>query len=204
MINKNVVYLAVVSLTAACGGGGGDAEQTAADTTSANTAAAPAAAAPAAPAAAATVTDPQIAAIVVAANEADIKWARLALEKTQNAEVRGFAEAMVNDHGGVNQKAVELVTRLGVTPEPNPTSQQLAQGGDATHATLSGKSGAEFDKAYIANEVTYHQTVLDAIDNTLVPSAQNAELKELLVSVRPAFVNHLQRAQQVQTAVGGQ
>lgn len=203
MNNKNLVYLALLSLTAACGGG--DAGETAADTTSSATAAAPAAeAAPAAPAAAGTVTDPQIAAIVVAANEADIKWARLALEKTQNPEVRGFAEAMVNDHGGVNQTAVELVTRLGVTPEPNPTSQQLSQGGDATHATLSGKSGADFDKAYIANEVAYHRTVLDAVDNTLIPNAQNAELKELLVSVRPAFVNHLQRAEQVQAAVGGQ
>jgi putative membrane protein len=117
MMKKSLAYLAALSLTTACGGGD-DAGQTQAD--SAATSAAPAAA-PAAPA----VTDPQIAAIVVAANEADIKWARLALEKTQNAQVRGFAEAMVNDHGGVNQQAVELVTRLGVAPEPNPTSQQL-------------------------------------------------------------------------------
>ena len=202
MMKKSLVYLAALSLTAACGGGG-DAGQTEAD--SAATSAAPALApAPAAASAAPAVTDPQIAAIVVAANEADIKWARLALEKTQNPQVRGFAEAMVNDHGGVNQKAVELVTRLGVTPEPNPTSQQLAQGGDATHGTLSGKSGAEFDKAYIDNEVAYHRTVLEAVDNTLIPNAQNAELKELLVSVRPAFENHLKRAEQVQAAVGGQ
>lgn len=202
MTNKPLVYLAALSL-AACGGG--ESGQTEADTASAPAAAAPAPAPPA-PAAtgAATVTDPQIAAIVVAANEADIKWAKLALEKSQNAEVRGFAEAMVNDHGGVNQKAVELVTRLGVTPEPNPTSQQLSQGGDTTRESLNAKSGADFDKAYIANEVAYHRTVLDAVDNTLIPNAQNAELKELLVSVRPAFVNHLQRAEQVQAAVGGQ
>lgn len=203
MMNKSLVYLAALSLTAACGGGG-DAGQTEADAAATSAAPAAAPAASAASAAAPAVTDPQIAAIVVAANEADIKWAKLALEKTQNPEVRGFAEAMVNDHGGVNQKAVELVTRLGVTPEPNPTSQQLAQGGDATHGTLSQKSGAEFDKAYIDNEVAYHRTVLAAVDNTLIPNAQNAELKELLVSVRPAFENHLKRAEQVQAAVGGQ
>jgi putative membrane protein len=46
--------------------------------------------------------------------------------------------------------------------------------------------------------------VLEAVDNTLIPSAQNAELKELLVSVRPAFENHLKRAEQVQAAIGGQ
>ncbi len=39
---------------------------------------------------------------------------------------------------------------------------------------------------YIANEVTYHQMVLDAIDNTLIPNAQNAELRALLEQSRPS------------------
>jgi putative membrane protein len=62
-------------------------------------------------------------------------------------------------------------------------------------------SGAAFDKAYIDNEVAYHQAVLDAVDKTLIPSASNAELKALLVKVRPAFVAHLEHAKAIQSSL---
>ncbi|MBW3630335.1 MAG: DUF4142 domain-containing protein [Gemmatimonadetes bacterium] len=156
-----------------------------------------------APAAAGTVTDPQIAAIVVAANDADIATGELAKTKGTNPQVKEFANRMITDHTGVNKAATDLVGKLGVTPEPNPTSEQLRQGGEQQVATLQGQSGAAFDRAYIAHEVTYHQQVLDAIDQTLIPNAQNAELKALLEQTRPAVEAHLQHAKQIQTSLGG-
>jgi putative membrane protein len=85
-----------------------------------------------------------------------------------------------------------------VTPEDNDTSKSLTSGGMATRTRLAGLSGKAFDKAYVDNEVTYHQTVLDALDKTLIPNASNAELKALLVKVRPAFVAHLEHAKHIQ------
>lgn len=142
--------------------------------------------------------DAQIAAIVVAANTVDIDAGKLAEKKTKNKEVRAFAKQMVHDHSAVNKQAVALVTKLHVTPEENDTSKSLTQGGESTRDRLKGLSGAEFDKAYVDNEVSYHQTVLDALDKTLTPSASNAELKALLVKVRPAFVAHLDHAKHIQ------
>ncbi|MGZ5232685.1 MAG: DUF4142 domain-containing protein, partial [Burkholderiales bacterium] len=66
---------------------------------------------------------------------------------------------------------------------------------------LKALKGAEFDKAYVDNEVTYHQSVLDALDKTLIPSAKNEELKSLLVKVRPAFVAHLDHAKHIQASL---
>ena len=140
------------------------------------------------------VTDPQIASIVVTANQVDIDAGNLAKEKSTNAEVKKFAQTMVTDHTGVNKSAVDLVTKLKVTPEDNPTSQALKGGGEKNVANLKTLSGAAFDKAYIDHEVDYHQAVLDAVDKTLIPGAKNAELKALLVKVRPAFVAHLEHA----------
>jgi putative membrane protein len=91
---------------------------------------------------------------------------------------------------------------LKVTPEDNPTSQSLKAGGEKNLATLEGLSGAAFDKAYIDNEVTYHQAVIDAIDKTLIPDAKNADLKALLVKVRPAFVAHMEHAKMIQSSLG--
>jgi putative membrane protein len=146
-------------------------------------------------------TDPQIAAIVVTANQVDIDAGKLAASKTRTKDVKAFADRMVADHSGVNKAASELVQRIGVKPDDNPTSESLKQGGEANVANLKTMEGRRFDKAYIDHEVTYHETVLDALDKTLIPSAQNAELKALLVKVRPAFVAHLEHARHLQASL---
>jgi putative membrane protein len=150
---------------------------------------------------AAAINDAQIAAIVVTANQVDIDAGKLAAATSTNAEVKKFGELMVTDHTAVNKAAVELVTRLGVKPEDNPTAQSLADGGKANLANLRTLKGAAFDRAYVAHEVEYHQAVLDAVDKVLIPGASNAELKALLVKVRPAFVAHLEHAKQVQQSL---
>lgn len=150
------------------------------------------------PAPTATLSDANIAAIVVAANTIDIKNGELARTKTRNDAVKKFADQMVTDHTSVNKQAVDLVTRLGVTPEENETSLGLVASTDATRAQLSARTGTDFDKAYVDNEVAYHQAVLDMLDNTLIPGAANAELKTLLQNTRPAFVAHLDHAKMIQ------
>lgn len=143
-------------------------------------------------------TDPQIAAIVVTANQVDIDAARLAKSRSTNKDVQDFAQLMITDHSAVNKAATDLVQKLHVTPEPNPTSASLQKGGDDNLAALKKLQGHAFDKAYVDHEVAYHEAVLQAVDKTLIPNAQNAELKALLVKVRPAFVAHLDHARQLQ------
>ena len=145
--------------------------------------------------------DAQIAAIVVTANQVDIDAGKLAEAKGTNKDVKAFGKMMVTDHTGVNKSAVALVTKLHVKPEDNPTAESLKKGGQENVAHLKTLKGAAFDKAYIDHEVDYHQQVIDAMDKTLIPSAQNAELKALLVKVRPAFVAHLDHAKSVQAEI---
>jgi len=74
-------------------------------------------------------------------------------------------------------------------------------GGDENLAALKKLHGGAFDRAYVDHEVTYHQSVIDAVDSTLIPSAKNAELKALLVKVRPAFIAHLEHAKTLQASL---
>ena len=147
-------------------------------------------------------TDPQIAAIVVTANQVDIDAGKLAVTHAQGKEVKAFAQQMITDHTGVNKQATELVTKLKVKPEENDTSRSLKKGGDDNLAKLKSLKGAAFDHAYIDHEVAYHQAVIDALDKTLIPNAKNGELKTLLVKVRPAFVAHLEHAKALQAKIG--
>lgn len=144
-------------------------------------------------------TDPQIAAIVVTANQVDIDAGKLAKSRGSSRDVKQFAQQMITDHTSVNKSATDLVKKLKVKPESNATSDSLKKGGDENMTSLKKLKGAEFDKAYVNHEVEYHQTVLDAVDKTLIPSAQNADLKALLVKVRPTFAAHLDHAKQLQS-----
>jgi putative membrane protein len=188
----------VVSTAAACkqdqAAGEADAAEAAASTAPAPAPAAPPAGAP---------SDAQIAAIVLAANSADSATGAMAAQHGTNAQVKRFAELMVTDHGGVNAQAVALAQKLGLAPEENPTSRQLTQGGEQSRQQLGAQSGASFDQGYIGHEVEYHQAVLDALDQTLIPSAQNAELKALLQQVRPAVASHLEMAKGIQKELQG-
>src|SRR5947207_2158523 len=146
-------------------------------------------------------TDPQIAMIVVTADNVDIAGGKLAAKKSSNPKVKEFAELMVRDHTSVNNQATQLAKKLNVTPEESPTSKSLKADGVKTLAKLRGLSGAEFDKAYIDNEVTYHETVIKVLDETLIPNAKNAELNALLESGKPIFESHLNHAKELQTSL---
>lgn len=144
------------------------------------------------------INDAQIASIVVTANQVDIDAGKVA-ESMGSDQVKEFGKQMVKDHTSVNKQAVDLATKLKVTPQDNPTSMALKEGGAKNVAHLKMLKGKAFDKAYIDNEVAYHQQVLDAVDKTLIPGAKNEELKALLVKVRPAFVAHLEHAKMLQS-----
>ena len=149
------------------------------------------------------IDDAQIAAIVVTANQVDVDAGKLAGQRATDPGVKKFAEQMVRDHEGVNKQAVALATKLALTPRDNDTSKALKAGGDKNLARLRTLSGPAFDTAYVDHEIAYHAQVLDALDKTLVPGASNAELKALLVKVRPAFVAHLEHAKHLKASLGG-
>jgi len=125
----------------------------------------------------------------------------LAQSRTRNRDVKQFATTMITDHSAVNAQAAALAAKLGVTPQDNEVSQSLLKGGAKARAAIDPLKGRAFDQAYIAREVAYHQAVLDALDNLLIPATSNAELKKLLVDVRPAFAAHLEHAKRLKTSL---
>lgn len=147
------------------------------------------------------LSDAEIASVAVTANQIDINYANLAKQKSKNAAVLQFAQTMATDHKAVIDKAVALVTKLGVTPKDNAVSKKLLADAAKTEKTLRSKSSSAFDKAYIDNEVAYHKAVIATVNDLLIPQAQNAELKGLLQSVAPVLQTHLEHAQMVQKEI---
>ena len=147
------------------------------------------------------LSDPEVAHVAVTANSIDIDLAKLAQSRTHNHDVKQFATTMITDHSAVNAQASALATKLGVTPKDNDVSQSLLKGAAEARATIEPLKGKAFDQAYIDREVAYHQAVLDALDKLLIPTTSNAELKQLLVDVRPAIATHLEHAKKLQSTL---
>lgn len=143
------------------------------------------------------LNDAKIAHIVVTANQVDIEAGNLAEKKASSEDVQGYGHRMVGEHTDVNKEASDLVGKLGVTPEDNPISKSLKEGGKKNMDKLKGLSGKAFDKAYIDGEIALHKQVIDVADNKLVPNVKNDELKALLLKVRPSLVSHLEHAEKI-------
>lgn len=116
-----------------------------------------------------------------------------------NPEVLNFAKSMIANHQSVIDMAVELVTKLGVTPMDNSVSKQYREDAEKTMNMLKSKSAMSFDKAYVDNEVAYHEAVIGAVKTVLIPQAQNDELKALLEQVVPILETHLDHAKMLQS-----
>lgn len=144
------------------------------------------------------LTDPEIASVAVTANQIDVDYALIAQKRSKSAEVIRFAQTMKDDHTAVIKMATDLAHKLGVTPKDNALTKSLLDGAKKQQKVLNSKSGHAFDKAYIDNEVSYHEAVISVVETVLIPQTQNAELKALLVKVLPTLKAHLQHAQMVQ------
>jgi putative membrane protein len=146
-------------------------------------------------------SDMQIAHIAYTAGNLDIRYAHLALAKSNNPEVRKFAELMIRDHQAVNEQALALLQKLGATPEDNATSQSLAADAKAKLDAMAAMDGAEFDRAYAANELGYHQFVNKTVETAFIPAVDNAEFKDLLGQALVVFKVHEKHAEQMVAAL---
>jgi putative membrane protein len=146
--------------------------------------------------------DPTIVAIFDAANTADMETSALAEKHAASEEVRDFGAMLVRDHRMVRQQGRDLAAKLGVTPTP-PKDDQSAKDHAAAMARLGSLQGAEFDRAFLQHEAAFHQSVIDAVTTTLLPSIENPELKALVQKVAPAFQAHLKMAQELEKKIAG-
>jgi len=148
-------------------------------------------------------TDPQIVGIVETADDIDINYAKLALSKARDKQVRDVAQQMITDHSAVQKSVINVASKLNVTPADSPTSDSLKAQAQQTLEKLRGLKGKAFEKSYVDNEVSYHEAVINATKTVLIPSAQNAELKSALQGAEPLFEGHLAHAERVQSAIEG-
>ncbi len=130
------------------------------------------------------------------ANLAEIEAARLAQDKTQNQEVKNFAQQMINDHTKALQEVQQLAQARGVTlpTEADAKHKRMAQ-------RLSGLSGDAFDRRYLAQSGVADHKKTHALLERVQARAKDAELKALAARLQPTVDQHLNSVQQLSATV---
>ncbi|WP_198026561.1 DUF4142 domain-containing protein [Bradyrhizobium sp. ARR65] len=129
------------------------------------------------------------------AAEVDLAW--LATQKASSRPVQEFAQQMIQDHGGANDRLSALAQADGI---------RLPAGLDAEHAAmrrqLEQANGTEFDRAYIQGQIIDHQKAAQLLEYE-IGSGENAELKNFASDILPVVLRHLRMAQAVAAGLYG-
>lgn len=204
---RSLTALAIAATLGACSGGSSDNRGGAGDTATA--AVSPPAAEQGAPPpgtgsqapAAGEMSDANIAAVASASNQGEINSSRVALQKGENAQVKQFAQRMVDDHTRMEEEMSQLLQSKGVTPQDNAQSTQMKQTAQTAIQQMEGMTGRQLDSAYVAFQVQAHQATLQALETMLIPNARDPQVKALLEKARPAVAQHLADAQKLQGSI---
>jgi len=144
-----------------------------------------------------------IAAMIGLTNGTEIQAAKVAQDKATNGDVKSFAKQMITEHQAMQKSLDSLTAAMNVTPQPPGTADQKKQAGEQMIATLNSTAkGAAFDKAYIDGQVQAHQQALNDLQG-FSASAPDAQLKSLIDAAIPKVQAHLDKAQQLQSKLGG-
>lgn len=149
----------------------------------------------------AAMSDLEFAHIAYTADNIDIRYAHLALALSSNPDIHEFARTMIRDHTAVNEAALGLLEKLGATAQDNPVSQTLNKNAEEIIDGFVKLRGAEFDAAYAANELAYHQAVNDLVENTMIPNIDNPEVKALFEQGLEIFKAHEHHAEMMVKAL---
>lgn len=146
------------------------------------------------------MADANVAAVAHASNMDEIQTSQVALRRSQNAQVRQFAQQMITEHQAVDGEMQQMLQSKGMTLQPSQAMQATA----ATVANLGRRTGMDFDRAYMMHQVQAHRWTLTSLDRTLIPSTRDPELRSFLSTrVRPAVAMHLAMAERMHASMGG-
>ena len=140
--------------------------------------------------------DSAILAHLSSTDEAEIREAQIAQQKGANAQVKAFAKKLETEHQAHMKKGMQLAQQIG-TP-PNPTVRADAAKDHADMADdLEGKTGADFDRAFIDNQIEAHEKAISMLRDQFLPAAKNAQLRADIQATIPKMEAHLASARQL-------
>lgn len=132
------------------------------------------------------------------ADMAEVEGGKLAQSKSQNADVKAFAQQMIDDHSANLKDVQTLAQARGVTLPTEPDAKHKAMA-----AKLEKMSGDAFDKAYMKQAGVQDHKTVHAKLMAAAKKAKDADVKALVEKTEPVVAQHLKSAEQMPKAKTG-
>lgn len=146
-------------------------------------------------------SDANVVDVLSVANQGEIDYSQLGVDKATNPSVKQFAQMMVKDHGDMLSSVKSLATKLNVVPAANDKVNDLQQENQKDITDLNGKTvGKDFDKEFMDEQVDMHQETLDLL-NDLDSKTTNADLKAAIAEAKPKVQAHLDQAKAIKDKI---
>lgn len=130
-------------------------------------------------------------------NMAEIQEGQLALQKSQNEQVKQLAQKLIDDHTQANDKLKEIAASKNVTLPTDVSAKQKAM-----MEKLSGLSGDKFDKEFIKEQISGHEKAISMFKKQADKGA-DADAKAYASSNLPALQSHLEMARSINNSMKG-
>ncbi len=122
---------------------------------------------------------------------AEVQLGQLTLQKSNNDQVKQFAQRMIDDHTKLNEQMKPVAQQLGVA-----VPEQVSKKDRNTIAKLQALSGPAYDQAYIKDMVKDHKQDLSEFQAE-ASSGQDQTVKDAATQGSKVIAQHLQMAQQM-------
>jgi len=136
------------------------------------------------------------------ANTTEIQLASLAAKKAASPKVKQIATKLASDHAKNREQVRALAQKLSVSLTPGQGGNVAAADSAAMPPDLQGKSGRDFDRAFIQHEISEHQSNIQKLQSQVIPSVQNADVKTYLQKTVTEMQGHLVSLKQAQRQLG--
>jgi putative membrane protein len=147
-----------------------------------------------------TMSEANIFELLSVANTGEIEYSRAAVDKLTNADLKAFARQMITDHQTMLDEGKALAGRLNVTPASTDRSRDLQEEVNEDLTDLRAKTGRDFDREFIEEQIDMHQETLDMLED-LDDDTNNAELNAAIEKAKPMVRQHLERAKQLKERI---
>jgi putative membrane protein len=123
----------------------------------------------------------------------EIEAGKLAADKGSSQAIKDFGTMLQTDH---KKSTEELKAAVAQIPTTMPTPELTADQKDMLD-TLKAASGADFDKAFLDQQVQAHGKALDML-NAYAAGGEAEALKQFATKVAPVVQGHLDKAKSLQ------
>lgn len=143
-----------------------------------------------------TLTPANVAAVVIAANQAEIDRANVARVRAASPEVRAFAERVLRESQAASRTIQQALMAYDIQPQPEAMASQIQSNAATTIAQMNQAQGFQVDRIYLDSEIASHRWQIGVLD-AVIPSLQRSGAQQELTSLRNALAGRLAEAERI-------